>query len=197
MRDDPSCFLDDLPLDTNPVLAIRDTLYGREDVISKLNSLYQNGAHNGLVLRGSAGIGKSSLATTVMANLSTQTESYFFETKFEQGSNVNPFSNIASVFNSLCDSFAWDATSSQLKDVADGLKAALGAQTAVLSFIVPNLSMILPHSSEAETSTDCIDRAASVNYSFRKLLEIVSSHSRRLIFLFDDLQWVSRWHVYG
>lgn len=189
VRDNPCCYLDSIG--NSPTFFIPNKLYGRQEIVNKITGVQKHGAYKGLVVNGRAGVGKSSLLSQIFTNISKQNGSYFFRTKFEQ-SGINPLAIVASLFNSLCDAFTRDAPSHALSSVENELELAIGvAGNIALSYILPSLSKILK-SPDLDLTDHCMNQAASVSYSFRKLLEIISSHSAPITLLFDDVQFVSK-----
>ena len=192
MRDNPSCYLDDPIVDSsNPTFLTRDKLCGRKEEVARIESLFMQRSCSGILVSGGAGAGKSQLAYSVMARLTSQTESYFFMSKFDQTKSSNPFSTVGSVFNQLCDEFHRNASESQSTAVRTQLEAALGSQVSILADILPSLSKIMRVDSSA-TSSEYVDRAMNVSFTLRTFIETVSCYSRRVTFLFDDVQFVSR-----
>ncbi|EJK76500.1 hypothetical protein THAOC_01734, partial [Thalassiosira oceanica] len=189
MRDNPSCYLEDPIVDlSNPTFLTKDKLCGRKEEVARIESLFMQRSCNGILVSGGAGAGKSQLAYSVMARLTSQTESYFFKSKFDQTKSSIPFSTVGSVFNQLCDEFHQNATESQSTAVRIQLEAALGSQVAILADILPSLFKIMSVDSSA-TSSEYVDRAMNVSFTLRTFIETVSCYSRRVTFLFDDVQF--------
>ena len=189
VRDNQCCYLDSIG--NSPTFSIPNKLYGRQEIVNKITGVQKQGAYKGLVVNGRAGVGKSSLLSETFTNISRQNGSYFVQTKFEQA-GINPLANMASLFNSLCDAFTQDAPPHSLSSVEKELELAIGvAGNIALSYMLPSLSKILK-SPNRDSADQYMNRAASVSYSFRKLLEIISSHSAPITLLFDDLQFVSK-----
>lgn len=194
MRDNPSCYLDDPIVDSSsPTFLTRDKLCGRKEDVARIESLYMQRSCSGILVSGGAGAGKSQLAYTVMARLTSQTESYFFRSKFDQTKSSNPFSTVGSVFNQLCDEFHQNASESQSTAVRLQLETVLGSQVSILADILPSLSKIMKVDPSA-SSSDYVDRAMNVSFTLRTFIETVSCYSRRITFLFDDVQFVS--HIF-
>lgn len=192
MRDDPSRFLDNLPVG-QVSFQIGSKFYGRKKDISCIEQSYQryiSGVCRGIILSGGAGVGKSSLVSVTAKKLASQTNADFVEAKFDQNECACPLFTIGTAFNQLCDTFAENATQSQQEVVAATLQSALGNQAALLVGVLPSLSKLITCSAN-EASKECIDLAASMQFLFMKLLEILSEH-RRVLFFLDDLQFADR-----
>ena len=196
MLADPSRFLDDLQVSNGlPTLEICDKLYGRESEEAKLDQLYEHHTKltrfQGVIISGGAGVGKSRLAMHIQ-KLTTEANGYFCVAKFQQNNmHVKPLANIGTIFNTLCDKFAEDASPLQLKSVSDELANALGSQAGLLAGVVTSLPKLMPLSIQLEEiSRTCVDAPTSMRYLFGELLCIISSHSRRPIsLLMDDIQF--------
>ena len=197
MMNDPSRFLEDIQVSNGlPKLEICNKLYGRESEEVKLDQLYQQNIDakefKGVIISGGAGVGKSRLAKHIQ-KLTNEANGYFCAAKFQQNNiHVKPLSIIGTLFNSLCDRFAEDASPLQLESVSVELTNALGSQAGLLAGVVPSLSKLMPSNIQHEegTSSTCVDAPSSMRYLFGELLRVVSSHSSRPISLFvDDIQF--------
>lgn len=186
VRDNPDCFL--CGVGNSPTFSISSKLYGRRQVVEKIVKLYGSDDCDGLVVHGRAGVGKSSLLLQVFTHISKRDGSYFLRAKFEQA-GVNPLAVIASMFDALCDAFVRDSQPHIRHNVAAELESALGpAGISALLSVTPSVLRIV--SSPALGPYDqFMNRAASLSYSFQKLLEIISSHFVPIIVLLDDLQF--------
>ena len=198
MINDPARFLEDIQVTNGlPTLEICEKLYGRENEEAKLDQLYQQNVKskdfNGVIISGGAGVGKSRLAMHTLT-LTDESNGYFCAAKFQQNNmHVKPLVTIGELFNSLCDSFAEDASPLQVESVSDELINALGSQAGLLAGVVPSLSKLMPPFQLHDISSTCVNAPSSMRYLFSELLYIISSHSKRPISLFvDDLQFADQ-----
>jgi len=186
VRDNPGCYLESLG--NCPSFSIPNKLYGRMGAIDTIASLYASEECNCLVVNGRAGVGKSRLLSQVFTDVSRQDGSYFLQINFERA-GVNPLGLIASSFNSLCEAFIRSSLPQVRSAVAVQLKSELGTVGLfALSLIVPSLSKLLQSQTTCATEQS-MNIAATLRYSFCKLLEIISPHTPQIILLFDDLQF--------
>ena len=135
-------------------------------------------------------MGKSKLAMHV-GELTSRAGGYFVRAKFEQNSHATSLSAVGLVLNELCELFAQDASFSQLISVSEDLSSALSSRAALLVAILPSLKklIVMPPSSSIESSGGCVDFRLSMAFLLAELLRVISSHSRRISILLDDLQW--------
>jgi predicted ATPase len=189
---DPSRFLDNIEISPLPPLTITNKLYGREDEIAKMKVSYQqffSSDCSGIIVKGGAGVGKSRLAIDTLQSLTSQRNGYFLAAKFDQNQDVKPLSTVGTLFSSLCDLFVQDATPAHLTMVNELLESSLGGQAGLLSGVVPSLSKLMPSCAGLESSSGCVDSALSMQFLFAELLNVVSSFSRPISLLLDDMQW--------
>ncbi|KAL3760370.1 hypothetical protein ACHAWU_000345 [Discostella pseudostelligera] len=190
----PACFLDNIHIPNNPRLAIPENLYGRDEELLKLKESYENhitdGKISGVVISGGAGAGKSKLASH-MQSLTVQFNGYFLSADFEQNQmSHKPLSTITILFDSLCEMLLTDSSGSQLMKIENELMSALGSQPSLLG-VVPNLRKLMPSclGTETSASSNCVDSAVSMRYLLCELLRVISSNSKPITIVFDDIQF--------
>ena len=193
MIDNPSCFLDNIYVSNLQKVEILDKLYGRDEELLKLEESYQshiaNGSITGAVISGGAGEGKSKLATHTQ-KLTIQASGFFLSAKFEQHQmSLKPLSTIASMFDSLCEMLFNESLPSVLTTVENELISALGTKPSLLG-AVPNLRKLMPSCSRCNSPpSDCVDTAESMRYLCGELLRVISSHSKPITIVIDDIQF--------
>ena len=187
LRDDPYRFLDDIIVNPLPSLLIPEKLYGREKEVQHLEELYQRslcGTCTGVIIKGTAGVGKTTLAMHLQ-KLASNSNSYFLWAKFDENQNA-PLATVGSLFDDLCNMFVRDSTDNQRKIVGESLQRSLGIQASLLIGILPSLSKLLPSCVKIEHSF-CFDVSMSVSFLFGELLREISSHSKKMAFFLDDI----------
>ena len=196
MAVNPSCFLDNIQMNTVPKLTICDKLYGRDDELLKLDKLYQShitGSEiRGTIISGEAGAGKSKLAMHIQT-LTNQSGGYYLSAKFEQiQMSLKPLSTIANMFDYLCEMVFNDSTYSQLQSIEKELVCAIGSQTNLLG-VVPNLKRLMPSFGWHESSASlCVDSAVSMRYLLSELLLVILSHSKPITIVIDDIHFADQ-----
>lgn len=193
MMEDPLCFVDDIATNPMPMLEICDKCYGREEEMLKLIQAYRKHANQeccGAIISGGAGVGKSQLAVHCLRNIASRSNSYFFVAKFDQSTTqLRPMSTIRTMLDSLCETLVRDANLAELEAIRIGLENVLGSQAGALVALVPGLARLLPSSVQASTFGDCVDSALSMRFLLGEALNVLSSHSRPILFFLDDIQW--------
>jgi hypothetical protein len=193
MVNNPACFLDNIQMVPMPKLTIGDKVYGRDGELLKLNELHmRHSTENsfiGTIVSGEAGAGKSKLAMYIQS-LTDQSNGYFLSAKFEHNQmSLKPMSTLAHMFDSLCEMLFNDSSQSQLKMIEDELASAIGSQTNLLG-VVPNLKKLMPSLGRHETTASlCVDSAVSMRYLLSELLLVISSHSKPITIVIDDVQF--------
>lgn len=193
MLDDPTRFVDNIATNPLPSLTVSDKLFGRQNEIQKVVQSFQqniNGVCSGTVITGKAGVGKSVLARHV-EKLSIRQNGYFLVAKYDQNKHVKPMSTVRALFNSLCEMFVRDASSSQLHLAKRALEGTLGNQVSLLAEVLPSFTQLLSPSFSGHGGSldDCVNSTATMQFLFGELLNVLASHSSRHITLvLDDLQ---------
>ena len=193
MIDNPSCFLDSIHISNVPKLKITDKLYGRDQELLILEDLYQSHITSrqttGVVISGGAGAGKSTLAM-YLQKVARQSNGHFLLAKFEHNQmSLKPLSTIANMLDSLCGMLHNDSSHYQLTEIEKDLTSALGSQPNLL-WVVPNLKKLMPKCENIEPSTNnCVDNAVSMRYLCRELLRVISSYTKPITLVIDDIQF--------
>ena len=193
MVKNPSCFLDNIHISNIRKLEVPDKLYGRDEELMKLDELYKRHitgrTFNGTIISGTAGVGKSKFAMHLQ-KLANQSNGHFLLAKFEQHRmSLKPLSTIANMFDSLCEMMYNDSSYSQLTEIEKNLTSALGSQPNLLR-VVPNLRKLMPSCENIESSANnCVDNAVSMRYLCGELLRVISSYSKPITIVIDDIQF--------
>ena len=196
MLDNPSSFLDDMHIINHPKLAIPDKLFGRDEELSKLDELYQShinsGPITGVVISGPAGAGKSKLALHLQ-KVTTSSNGYYLSAKFEEKQmSLKPLSTITNLFDTLCEMVFNDSSTAQLTKIEKKITNVIGSQSNLLG-IAPCLRKLMPSCVDSdEFSSSCVDSAVSMRYQLCEVLCVISSHSKPITLVIDDIQFADR-----
>ncbi len=192
MLDNPSCFLDNIQLSTVPRLEFPDKLFGRDEELLRLGETYKRHLSekiiSGAIISGRAGVGKTKFAMH-MQKLTNQNNGYFLSAKFERNQSLKPLATISNLFDSLCETIFIDSSKSELKVIEVELTSAIGSHSILLE-VVPNLEKLMPASVvRGESAYSCVDSALSMKYILGELVRVISSHSKPITILIDDIQF--------
>lgn len=169
-------------------LHIVENLYGREQDLKRLKyaaeEMLQSNARLALI-SGHSGVGKTSFVNELMVKFSHH-DYIYLSGKFESLNRHIPYSAWISVCNDLL-LYLMARPASEIKEVKNMLKLALGDQAGVLISVIPRLSQLLgdlppiPHAGGQESQNRFIFQAVT-------FVKTMASIKPLLIFL-DDLQW--------
>ncbi|MDQ0217450.1 GAF domain-containing protein [Peribacillus cavernae] len=163
-------------------------LYGREDEINKIKSVFNLAAKGelGIVLiPGHSGIGKTALVNKIHKPL-VREKGYFISGKFDQLQRQVPYAPILTAFQSLIRQIMTESPE-QIQRWKALLEKELTGNTAVITSIIPELEWLLgEHSLDEVTSVDSQKRFL---FTFQKFINVFASKEHPLVLFLDDLQW--------
>jgi predicted ATPase/signal transduction histidine kinase/tRNA A-37 threonylcarbamoyl transferase component Bud32/PAS domain-containing protein len=175
---------------------IPEKLYGREKEVEKLLTAFTrvtgiktekpiNGVEMVLV-GGYSGIGKSALVQEIYKNI-THSQGYFIAGKFDQYQRNIPYFAIAQAFKSLIKQLLTESEV-QLMQWREKLLIALGANSRVISQIIPSLELILGNQPDVPIlpPTEAQNR---FNQVFQNFIRVFTQSDHPLVMFLDDLQW--------
>lgn len=164
-------------------------LYGRDEELGKLSS-YIEKANNGkkqlVLIKGYAGVGKSSLVREMQKNLLGD-PTCFVSGKFEQFQRGIPYSALILALENFIDQLL-SKPSGELAVWREKILKAVGINGKVITEVVPSLELIIGKQSpipELET-IEAQNRFKFVSANFMK---IVAKEEHPLVVFIDDLQW--------
>ncbi len=170
-------------------LGLNDTLVGRDEEVRRLGEAL-DGALKGdtrlAVVRGSSGIGKTSVALALQEPVLGR-DGWFIRSKFEQYQRDVPHSGLSRALRVL-SRWVVQLPSATYHQVIDGLRHALGDERAVLAEIEPSMqcligeSVVPPALPGPETQ---LRQARAIQRFFR----VVAALGSPLVLLLDDMQW--------
>jgi diguanylate cyclase (GGDEF)-like protein len=175
----------------NDVFYLPQKLYGREDEIATLLSVFNDrvlgqGETACLLISGYSGSGKTALAKEILKPINGS-NGYFVEGKFDQYQRVIPYYAFKQALAGLID--RWLAESEErLAEIAAGLHDALGYVGQVMVQIIPSLELVIgPQPSVPDLSG--AEAQNRFNYVARNFFRYVASAQHPLAIFIDDLQW--------
>ncbi|KAL3926732.1 MAG: hypothetical protein SGBAC_013354, partial [Bacillariaceae sp.] len=146
-----------------------------------------------VLIRGLAGMGKTSLARTVKKDVNFTKNGFFAEGKFDLNkAKDQPYSGIAKAYSELIQEL-WNKDRDMLLDIGRKLCDELGSEVEPLAFLIPELEDVVIQYSTASFSDGSMDGMQERwKYSFRRLTRLLTSYVRPLVVLIDDLQWADQ-----
>ena len=176
---------------------IPEKLYGREKEIESLKNFLNDPAPPGdlrsqeqpariLILKGSAGIGKSALVNELKKPVAEK-RGYFISGKFEVLNRDIAYSAFSQAFRSLVRRFMGESDA-KLEGRTRAIEEALGENAQVVVDIVPELETLLGPSPEAPHLGP---REVQIRFhlAFCDFIQTLTSSGYPLVLFLDDLQW--------
>lgn len=175
--------------DYSDKLQIPQKLYGCEEEIKMLMETFQRvsqGAVELMLVKGYAGVGKSSLINEVHRPI-TERRGYFIRGKHDQYQKNIPYSSLIQAFNEFVEQILTE-TPERIAKWKTKILTAVGSNVSLLIEVIPHLKLIVGSQHKTEELT-AIEAANRFNYVLRKFIEVLSQKDHPLVIFIDDLQW--------
>ena len=176
--------------DWSPRLQLSSRLYGRDGAIQEIVDAFQQiraGGTSMVIIRGSAGCGKTSLLDEVRRMLHEETQHLAYVRFFPTAASV-PYAMLFEAFGRATTGLA-ALPDEEVPVWRMRLLSSLGEDAPLLESLIPHLSTLLgghegaPRPSLAPPSPDDLRRAIN------KLVSAYASKKNPVVLCFDDLQW--------
>jgi PAS domain S-box-containing protein len=178
-------------LDTPDRLLIPERLYGREDETRALLAAFEHAAAGGaprlVVVRGPAGIGKSSVVSELHRVLAPS-RGLFASGKFDQLKRSVPRATLAQAFGGLIRHLL-SRPEAELSRWRDDLRRALDPGGALVVELVPELKLVIGEQ-PAVPDLPPADAKARFQVALRRLVGVFAGPEHPLVLFLDDLQWL-------
>ena len=176
--------------DISDRFVIPQKLYGREKEVQELVSAFDRiceGHTALLVVTGYPGIGKTSLVQELYRPIVRQ-RGYFLSGKFDLMARHTPLGALLQAFRGLVQQLLTEGED-RLAVWRARLSEALGANTGVLTEVVPEMELILgkqppPH------PLGPVEARNRFQLAFQRFVSVLSTQEHPLVVFLDDLQWV-------
>ena len=175
--------------DYSEKLQLSEKLYGCEEEEQKLIDAFERvgeGAVELLLVKGYAGVGKSSLVAEVHRPI-TERKGYFIKGKHDQYQRATPYAALLQAFSDWVEQVLTESMDS-ISEWKKILKEGLGEGINVLLDVVPQLELIIGERGHAERLSPA-EAANRFNFVFRRFIQVISRKDHPLVIFLDDLQW--------
>lgn len=181
--------------DTASQFTIPQRLFGRDDDIQTLLSSFgqvkQNGGGNMVIIKGSSGVGKSSLVNEIHRPV-LESKSFFSSGKFDQYKRGIPFFSLLQACGELIRQLASELDL-RLEEWKEEILQTLGGDAAAIFDVLPELSrlygdsFIPPQMSELGPT----EREQRFTAAFLRFILVFAKRGCPLVLFLDDIQWSS------
>jgi len=170
-------------------LSIPQKLYGREEQVSQLLSIFESatkGRTEMMLVSGYSGIGKSALVSEVQKPI-TRDRGYLISGKFDQLKRDIPYAAIVQAFQDLVRQLLTEPES-KLNRWKVKLLEALGSNGQLIIDLIPELEQVIgqqppvPQLGFAETQN-------KFNFFLQRFISVFRKKEHPLTIFLDDLQW--------
>ncbi len=168
---------------------IPQRLYGRESEVVMLRQSFDRasaGRTELMLVSGYSGIGKTSLIHEIYKSLPRR-RGRFIAGKFDQLARDVPYGALVQAFQGLVRQVLGE-TDRQIRDCADRLATALGANARVMIDVIPELERILGPQPSVP-ALDATEAQIRFNLVFQKFVGVFARSENPLVLFLDDLQW--------
>ncbi len=171
---------------------IPQNLYGREKDIATLLSVFdlaRNGAAEVLMVRGYAGIGKSTLVYEIQKPI-IQHRAYYITGGFDQLKRDMPYSALITAFRDLLRQILAEGDL-EIAVWREKLLAALGMNAQIVIDVLPELSLIIGDQ-PAPPPLPLQESQNRFNLVFQRFVGSFADARHPLVIFLDDLQWADQ-----
>ncbi|WP_181919361.1 EAL domain-containing protein [Alkalilimnicola ehrlichii] len=175
--------------DVRETIYLSDKLYGRKAELNQLKRVFAeacSGSTKLVLIKGPAGIGKSSLVEHLQPEVLTR-HGYFLSSKFDPLQRAQPFACLIEALDGLGRQLLM-MPEANLDRWRRQLTAAIGANGRLLTELIPSLEAILGH----QPPVPALPPAQARNRFTEVLLAFVqacATADHPLLLFLDDLQW--------
>ena len=176
--------------DRAETLQLSQRLYGRGPQIERLLAAFARagaGSRELALVRGSAGIGKSSLVAEVHRPM-TQARGSLIRGKCDPLQRNTPYTALLEAFRSLLRALLTESEAS-LARWRDRLTAALGPNAPVIAEVLPELRLFLGEQ-PVPTEVGPAEAQRRFDRTFLRFVAAFADAEHPLVVVLDDLQWV-------
>lgn len=160
--------------------------YGRSSELKELISIIKRvmeGGFEAVFIKGSAGIGKS----TLIEEFQRKTNSRFISSKYDQFQSNIPLKAIRAAFTSFTRNILGKGDA-EIEELKTRILDNVGEYSRILTDIIPELIYIIGEQPDVPYIT--ADKAQNrLHYIFQRFLEVIIDKDHPLIIFLDDIHW--------
>lgn len=136
-----------------------------------------------------AGSGKTMLVQSLTTKIDVA-GGYVLTQKLDQMSRERPLLKVLSLFNRLCLMIRERNSAQDLLEVSNKIAQEFATDFSLLSRLLPNVRLLCPQLREGTTSPGAEENYSSIHFVIQRFVRMVSSASKPVCLVLDDLQWV-------
>ena len=164
-------------------------LYGRENELKSLFNSFEraaNGARRITVIKGPAGIGKTSLVNELCRNVASG-RGHFVSGKFDQLYKNVPHGSFIAPFKSLIHQIL-SGSDESLREWKKSITEALGVNCRVIVDVIPEIELIVGPQPDVP-DLEPLEAQSRFRIAFQEFIRIFCRAESPLLIFLDDLQW--------
>lgn len=176
--------------DIHDQLIFSQKLYGREEEIEKLLSIFtevSNGANALLFVAGHAGIGKTALVKEIYKPVTKQS-GYFISGKYDQLQRSKPYSAIIDALKTFIHSLLSESEN-ELSSWKEKFLHALENNGQIIIDAIPEMALIIGQQPILSELSPSGEQNRFLN-TFLNFIGVIAQKQHPLVIFLDDLQWV-------
>ncbi len=174
-------------------LHVSQTLYGRDNEIQELLSIFKKVCDSGkselALVAGNSGVGKSAFIGEVYTPLSKE-KGYFIDGKFDLLQRTEPYTAFIHAFKKLISQLLANPED-KLLGIKKQILEALGPNAGVIIEFLPELGLIIGLQPPA-IKLPPIESQNRFNYVFGQFISVFADKEHPLVIFLDDLQWADQ-----
>lgn len=175
--------------DTHDQLILSQKLYGREEEVMQLLSLFEQvsqGSKVFLLIGGYSGIGKTTVVNEIYKPITKQS-AYFVSGKYDQLKRSIPYSGIIESLQALVRYLLTEPESS-FASLKEELLKELGNNGRVITDVIPEIELIIGPQPRVTELTPSAEQSRFLN-TFICFMRAFAKKEHPLVIFLDDLQW--------
>ena len=173
-------------MDTLNNLQISNRIYGRDFQIKTITDILKNDKKELVIVGGYSGVGKSTLIEKIKEEIE-DFNIYFAQEKFEQQKPTQSFNIISKAISKYIKTIILEENEI-VEKLQNELIVSLGDNIQLMLDFIPELKLLIDES-YILSSLQPNEAQSRFNITFLKFMKIISSISKKIVLVIDDMQW--------